>query len=209
MTEYTVLAVDDETEIIDSLRRALRSEAYRFVGTTSPYEARDLVLRGGVDLIIADIDMPGMNGLELVAYVRRERPEVVRILLTGDASLESAMDAINRGEVHRYFTKPWRNESLRQSLREALARVDELRRVAQADANVLERERMLALLEREHPGICRVVRSDGVHELDVAHLRSVLANIGSPWLEQFLSPTAPNAPAQQVRRDSTTMRGSE
>ena len=147
--EPTVLAVDDEGEIIESLRRALRGEAYRFIGTTSPEEARAFIDRGQVDLLIADIDMPGINGLELTAHARQTRPEVIRILLTGDASLESAMDAINRGEVHRYFTKPWRNETLRQSIREALARRDEMRSRADAEVAVRSRERLLAGLERE------------------------------------------------------------
>ena len=176
--EVTVLAVDDETEIIESLRRALRGEAYRFVGTTSPEEARDLVGRGEVDLLIADIDMPGSSGLELTAHIRQTRPEVVRILLTGDASLESAVDAINRGEVHRYFAEPWRNEMLRQSIREALARRAELQRQADAETVVHMRERLLAGLEREHPGISAVRSVEGVHEIDVPQLRLLLTRLG-------------------------------
>jgi DNA-binding NtrC family response regulator len=207
MTDRVVLAVDDEAEIIESLRRALRGEAYRFVGTTSPREARDIVDRGEVDLIIADIDMPGINGLELVAHARRTQPQVVRILLTGDASLASAIDAINRGEVHRYFTKPWRNEPLRQNIREALARVDELRRRADADATVRTRQLLVAELERQYPGISVVHSSNGVHEIDVAHLRSVLVTVAMPALDRLLSRSAPPAPMWEER--ATTKRGNE
>jgi len=184
--QLTVLAVDDEVEVIESLRRTIRGETYRFIGTTSPFEAREIVDRGEADLLIADIDMPGMTGLELTAYVRQSRPDVVRILLTGDSSLESALDAINRGEVHRYFTKPWRNEQLRQSIREALERRSEMRRQADADAVLRARERMLAALERQYPGITVVGAVDGVYELDVARLRQVLSDLALPALEALV-----------------------
>jgi two-component system probable response regulator PhcQ len=146
--------------------------------------------RGEVDLLIADIDMPGMNGLELTAHTRRSRPEVVRILLTGDASLESAIDAINRGEVHRYFTKPWRNEMLRQSIREALARRAELQRQAEAETVVNMRERLLAGLEREHPGISFVRSLDGVHEIDIPQLRHLLTRLGLSAFDALQSKAA-------------------
>ena len=181
--ELAVLAVDDEQEIIESLRRTLRGEAYRFIGTTSPHEARDIVDRGEADLLIADIDMPGMNGLELTAHVRQTRPQVVRILLTGDASLESAIDAINRGEVHRYYVKPWRNEALRQSIREALDRRIELQRQADAELVLRARERLLSALEREYPGISVVDDAQEIHELDVPRLRLLLADLSLPGLE--------------------------
>src|SRR5512142_3026871 len=94
----TVLIVDDEPEILNTLRRQLRGDGYRMLTTTSPTEALTLVASGEVD--------------ELVAAIRRDHPAVVRLLLTGDSSLESALDAINRGEVFRYLTKPWDREAL-------------------------------------------------------------------------------------------------
>jgi response regulator RpfG family c-di-GMP phosphodiesterase len=198
MTERTVLAVDDEPEIVESLARALRGESYGFIGTTSPERARELLDGGRIDLLIADIDMPGINGLELVAHVRRTRPAVVRILLTGDASLESAMDAINRGEVHRYFTKPWRNEALRRSIRDALARADELRRRADAGASVEARERLLDALDRAYPGIRAVRLVDGAYELDIARLRGVLTLLSAPGLERLLAGSSPPAAPQDI-----------
>jgi len=205
VNEPTVLAVDDEAEIIESLRRALRGEAYRFLGTTSPQEARDILDRGEADLVIIDIDMPVINGLELAAHVQRTRPETIRILLTGDASLESAVDAINRGEVHRYFTKPWRNEALRQSIREALARRAELRRQADADAVLRTSARLLEGLEREHPGISVARAVDGVHELDVMHLRLLLATLDFPALDTLLARRTSPPPAWE--EESTTEDG--
>lgn len=177
--KHTVMVVDDEPEIVESLRRTLRNEPYTVLGTTSPFEAFEAVEAGGVDVLVADIDMPELNGLELVAKVRAVRPEVVRILLTGDASLDSALEAINRGEVYRYLTKPWRARELRDTVREALGRLDELRRAAAADRATRAREAMLSALEWEHPGIRTVTLVGGVHVLDVVRLRAILADARS------------------------------
>jgi DNA-binding NtrC family response regulator len=195
---HSVLIVDDETEIVESLRRALRSEPYRVIGTTSAREALEMALAGGVDLVIADIDMPELTGLDLVARIRGERPDVVRILLTGDASLESALEAINRGEVHRYMTKPWKNEELRRIVAEALARLDELRRAAIADRAARSRDAFLAELGREHPGLHDVTLDEGVYALDVLRVRAILADAHVPELEALFVRTPTRPPTADV-----------
>jgi two-component system probable response regulator PhcQ len=187
---HTVLFVDDEPEIIDSLRRTLRDESYRILGTTAPADALDILDRESVDLLIADIDMPDINGLELVARVRRTHPEVVRMLLTGDASLESALEAINEGEVHRYLTKPWNKDELRETIRQTLARVDELRRLAAADRLAQGRERILSELEKTHSNIRAVELDDGVYVIDDSRLSVLLSELHSPVMtELFELPT--------------------
>lgn len=179
-TTHTILIVDDEPEVLESLRRTLRKEKYRILTTTSPREALELVEHQGVDLLLSDIDMPEMTGVELVAKIRTEHPHVVRLLLTGDASLDSAIQAINDGEVHRYLTKPWGTRELRETLRRALERLEELRRVADAEQSLDLRERLLAELESEHPGI-RDIRLDGdVYVLDTERLASRLLQLGLP-----------------------------
>jgi response regulator RpfG family c-di-GMP phosphodiesterase len=161
-----VLAVDDEPEILESIKRTLRREPYRVITTVSPLEALSLLEAGGIDVLLADIDMPEMNGLELVRRARAACPETVRLLLTGDASLDSALTAINDGEVHRYLLKPWDKEDLRGVIRHALERLEELRRGAQADRRVAAREILLSELERAHPGIRDVATRDGAYALD-------------------------------------------
>lgn len=173
-TTHTILIVDDEAEILESLRRTLRKEPWRVLTTTSPDEAVQLLEGQSIDLLISDIDMPSMTGLELVACARRAQPDVVRILLTGAASLESALRAINDGEVHRYLTKPWDKDELKSTIRGALDRLEELRRVARADLHVGTRERLLSELEREHPGIQDIHVEDGVYVLDADRLARFL-----------------------------------
>ena len=187
-TQATVLFVDDEPEILETLRRTLRNESYRVLTTTSPDEALGLIEREDVDVLVADIDMPGMTGLELVARVRRVRPEVVRMLLTGDASVDSAMSAINEGEVHRYLTKPWQKQHLRDTIRQALERLDEMREAAAADRAAHRRATLLAELERAHPGIRHVALDEGVYVLDVTRLSGALVELSTTALADLCQP---------------------
>ena len=190
MTERvtTILCVDDEPEVLEGLRRTLRREAYRLLTATSAAEALYTIAAETVDVIISDIDMPGTNGLELVARVRREHPEIVRLLLTGDASLRAALDAINQGEVHRFLTKPWDTNHLRRTLHDAIERLDELRRAAAAAATAGVRDHLLESLERSHPGITRIARTDGAYVVDLAKLAAWSRDIASPLLRDVFGP---------------------
>lgn len=190
----TVLVVDDEHEVVETLKRNLRGEPFGVIGTTSPAEALALVEAGGVDLVIADIDMPEMDGLSLVARLQRTHPHVIRILLTGDASLESAMTAINDGEVHRYLTKPWSTKELRDILRSALDRAAELRRAGEVALDVAKREAFLIDLEKEHPGVRRVVREDGAYVIDAEHMREVVRNLTDDKLRELFDAEATRGP---------------
>jgi len=201
---FTVLAVDDEPEILASLRRQLRSEPYEVVVTESPFRALEMIEEGSVDLVIADIDMPGMNGVELVSRARGVRPDVVRILLTGDASLGSALDAINRGEVHRYLQKPWDKAELRQVLRQAQQRQHELRMAARAQEAAERRERLLSELEHDHPGIRHVEHREGSYMLSAERLDARVAAMIDGAAKGFLQVDSARRPAPDVDTDIVT-----
>ena len=128
MKATTILIVDDEEQVVESLKRTLRHENYEVITCTSPLEAMRRLDAGGVDILLSDIDMPEMTGLELIASTRTKHPQVARILLTGDSTLESALAAINDGAVHKYLTKPWRSKELRESLRGVAASLEVLKR---------------------------------------------------------------------------------
>lgn len=187
MKHHTILIVDDEPYVLDGLRRVLRGEDYRILTCSSATEALSILEAGNVDVLISDIDMPGMTGTELVARARQKYPDVVRILLTGGASLDSALKAINEGEVHRYLTKPWDNAVLRETIRQAIDRLEELRRAAAAEREVGLLERMLCELERVYPGIRTVVRIGDEYMLDAKRLETTVALIDSVALRRFFS----------------------
>jgi FixJ family two-component response regulator len=119
-TRRTVLIVDDDQEIVDALTRTLRGLGCRLLSATSGCAALVVMAREPVDLIVSDVDMPFMSGLELIARVRTTHPHALRLILTGVASLPVALRAINDGEVYRFLTKPWDNDQLRQVIREAI-----------------------------------------------------------------------------------------
>lgn len=125
----SVLCVDDERGILSSLRRLLRPEGYVVHMAEGGDEALALLEHTSVDLVISDMRMPGMDGAEFLARVRSRWPASIRMLLTGYADLGSTIDAINRGEIHRFISKPWDDEQLLRIVRDGLSR------------RVLERER--------------------------------------------------------------------
>jgi DNA-binding NtrC family response regulator len=165
----TVLLVDDDEDILAALRRSLRRAGARIETTSSPHEAVRKLEAMPVDLIISDVDMPLMNGHELMREARARRPEAVRVLLTGSATTASAVRAINEGEVHRFLEKPFDPVALRALVAEALERKEELAERTRASVAVERRHLLLAALEREHAGITGVDRdADGVYVLDAA-----------------------------------------
>jgi DNA-binding NtrC family response regulator len=188
MTVYTILLVDDEPRVLDALRRTLREPSYRLMTASNGREALSLIAAGGVDVLVSDIDMPGMNGIELVKEVRRHHPDVIRLLLTGDASLDSALEAINDGEVYRYLVKPWKNAELRQTVQDALARLAELRAASRAGLRGTAREHMLRELESEHPGIRTVSLEDGVYWLDAGQAAAAATRIANQSVAHFIAP---------------------
>src|SRR5579863_8243502 len=102
----SVLLVDDETHVTDALSRHFPKQRYEILRANSAAQALDVLARRAVDAIVSDERMPGETGTELLAKVRRLYPKTIRIVLSGQASLEAAVRAINEGEVYRFFLKP-------------------------------------------------------------------------------------------------------
>ncbi len=116
----TVLLVDDDPNLLSGLLRTLRHQPYRIFTARSGKEAKEVLMKWPVDVIVADEQMPGMTGSELLAWVADFFPEVTRIVLTGHASVEAAIRAINEGRVWKYFTKPCKDVDLALAIAEAL-----------------------------------------------------------------------------------------
>lgn len=117
----TVLCVDDEPNILAALRRVLRMDGLRVLTAGGAAQALELLAAEPVDLVLSDMRMPGIDGAQLLEQVHARWPSTVRVLLTGQADLTSAMAAINRGRIFRYLTKPWNDDELRATLAQGLA----------------------------------------------------------------------------------------
>lgn len=180
----TVLLVDDEPMILSALRRQIRNAGYRVLAAGSPQEALSILEREHVEVLVSDIDMPQMSGTALVAQVRQRHPDVVRILMTGRGSLESATRAINDGEVHRYLMKPFDEATLIGVIRESFARRQELSRASAASLSAARIERVRAELDNEFPGLCSVSLVEGCYLIDVSALEAAVERV--PGLEELL-----------------------
>jgi putative nucleotidyltransferase with HDIG domain len=167
MHAHTVLFVDDEVNILRALQRLLRNEPMRVLTASRASEALELLANEPVQVVITDQRMPETSGVELLALVRERHPDVVRMMLTGYTEISVAVDAINRGEIYRLITKPWNDEELRATIRQAFDQADlkfEVRRLNQVtreqnfklqdmnrnlETKVRERTRQLAAKHQE------------------------------------------------------------
>jgi len=114
----SLLVVDDEPYILGTLASLLGNE-FEIVTADSAETAQEVFARRPIDLILTDQRMPRMSGVQLLEWVRQNYPRTVRLLMTGFAELEEAVEAINRGQVFRYIFKPWHTEELLQILQQA------------------------------------------------------------------------------------------
>jgi DNA-binding NtrC family response regulator len=121
MPRHKIMLVDDEKLVLSALERSLRREGYELIIISSALEALAYLRHdSNIDIIISDHRMPKMTGLELLIEVRRLFPNIVRMLLTGHAELNVAIDAINQGKLYRFIVKPWQDSELKEYIRHAL-----------------------------------------------------------------------------------------
>lgn len=122
-TEYTIVIVDDEDMVLKSLNSFLDlTTEYNVKTFLSPKEALEYVKNNDVDLVMSDYLMPDMDGLSFLDEVKKMKPEVPRIILTGYADKENAIKAINDVGLFQYVEKPWNNDDLLIILRNGLAK---------------------------------------------------------------------------------------
>ena len=149
MGKYTVMVVDDEEDILTLMTSALENEDYTILTATSGEEALEKLETHGVNLIISDQSMPSMDGLSLLKKVKSEHPDIITIMLTGYAQLDTVEDTINEAGVYRVFEKPCSIVELKSTVNMAL----ELKNLV-----AVPRE-----FTRKHPSIPQVKRNPDGH----------------------------------------------
>jgi len=136
----TILCVDDEPNILSSLRRLFRTKGFRVLVAESGKAGLAILETEPVDLVISDMRMPEMDGAQFLEHVRLRWPDSIRLLLTGYSDISSIVEAINRGEIYRYITKPWDDNDIVLIVRHALER----------KALEQEKKRLEALTQRQN-----------------------------------------------------------
>lgn len=109
--EQSVLFVDDDPEILASIKRILRKEEYKQYYVLSAEKALKLLEEIRIDVVISDLMMPETNGLAFLMEVKGKYPNTVRIILSGYAQVSIILSAIEKGDIFRYITKPWKMDS--------------------------------------------------------------------------------------------------
>lgn len=166
MAEDAILLVDDEPPVLKALTRCLVDDDYQIKTAESADAALELISRQTFKVVISDERMPGMCGSEFLSLLSLRAPQTVRILLTGHASIEAAMTAVNDGQIYRFLVKPWDDLGLRLAVRSAIDKFDlemENRRLL---AIVRTQGQQLVDLEKENPGSVCIGRSaDGSYRI--------------------------------------------
>lgn len=120
-----ILFVDDERNVLRSMERLFLEEDYEIFTAESGQEGLAILDQSGpFQLVVSDYRMPSMNGVEFLTEVCRRWPETERIILSGFADTLTIVEAINEGNIYGYISKPWKNDGLLQTVREALDRYE-------------------------------------------------------------------------------------
>ena len=140
--KHTLLFVDDEVSITKALQRLFRREGYYILTASSGQEGLALLGKAEkpVSLIISDQRMPQMTGAQFLEKAKEIFPDAIRFLLTGYSDMDAIVDAVNKGEIHRYLTKPWNDDDLLLQVRQGLDQYE----------LVLENRRLLVLTNKQN-----------------------------------------------------------
>jgi CheY-like chemotaxis protein len=164
-----VLFVDDEENILMSLKRGLRKEGYKKLFAVSGHEALELFEENEISVIVSDMRMPGMTGLELLKEVKEKYPDTVRIVLSAYTQLPQVLASINQADIFKFITKPWDLENgLKKIIREGLDYYNlnyenKLLKTSMAEGGVAASEGALSEKQRKK------VQKDFEHVAELAH----------------------------------------
>ena len=129
-----ILLVDDDSNILDGYRRSLSKE---FLMETALGGTQALALatdKGPYAVVISDMRMPGMDGIQLLSHIKAVSPDTIRVMLTGNADMETAINAINEGSIFRFLNKPCAKEVMARTITAALVQY----RLVTAEKQLLE-----------------------------------------------------------------------
>ena len=165
-----ILIVDDEEIVLVALRETLRREGYGVTTCSTPEKALQVVRTDPFSVIISDFQMPGMTGLDFLAQAKQLQPNTTRILITAVLSLDTVIDAINKGEIYRFIVKPWLREELLATVKNAVQRHELITRntVLQATTLAMNEELVGLNAQLQERIVAEAAQSSRLAELNAA-----------------------------------------
>lgn len=151
--QHTVLCVDDEANILHSIKRLLRKEGYGLLTASSGIEGLKILEENNVHLVLSDQRMPQMSGTEFLAEVKEKYPDVIRIILTGYTQVDSITESINKGNIYKFFLKPWNDQNLKLEIGKALEQYDLIQANKRLHVKVLEQNEELKNINENLEGL--------------------------------------------------------
>jgi len=167
MKKDKLLLVDDEPNLTSALVRSLDRTKFEIFTADSAQKGLMILAGNDIDVIVSDERMPGMTGSQFLSEVRKQWPNTIRMILSGQADLEAAVRAINEGEVYRFLLKPCHPKELEMTILQGL---QHKKLVAQSRKLLQEHQKnmnLLEALEKDNPGITKVeMDEDGVIDME-------------------------------------------
>lgn len=145
---HRILVIDDEEIVLAGLRETLAREGHMVVTISNPFVALQELKKQPFSVIISDHHMPGVTGLEFLAQAKEIQPNATRILITAVLSLDTVIEAINKGEIYRFIVKPWLREELLTTLKNAVQRYELINHNAALQAETVALNKQLRELNQ-------------------------------------------------------------
>ena len=167
MDKSKILLVDDEPNLTSALVRSLDRSQFEIFTADSAQKGLLILAGNEIDVVVSDERMPGMTGSQFLTEVRKQWPNTIRMILSGQADLEAAVRAINEGEVFRFLLKPCHPKELQMTILQGL---QQKKLVAQSRKLLQEHQKtqnLLEELEKATPGITKIeMDEDGAIMMD-------------------------------------------
>ena len=144
----SVLYVDDEAPNLSAFKANFRRN-FNVHLADSAAKALEIVNNSEIDVVITDHMMPGRSGVDLLEQLKNEKPFICRILITGCSDINIVIEAINRGEVFRFLTKPWVKDVLTNTIETGYYAMQEKKQEQQLNSKLLETNQQLEFMLRQ------------------------------------------------------------
>lgn len=146
--KISVLYVDDESPNLSAFKANFRRNFEVFLAESAE-KALEIIQTSKIDVVITDHMMPGTSGVDLLEMLKTEHPAICRILITGCSDINIVIEAINRGEVYRFLTKPWVKDVLCNTIETGFQTMQEKESATKMNSKLIETNQQLEFMLRQ------------------------------------------------------------